>query len=468
MFDVLDDTIVAVSSPPGQGFRGIVRISGPRAVGIAGGLFADADATPLSQRGGFRRFCGEVRIEGDASVPAELYLFRAPRSYTRQDLVEFHTIGSPPVLAMLLERIIEGGARAAEAGEFTARAFFNGAMSLNEAEAVAALIGAQSDAQLRSAHRLREQAPARQVQAWMRQLTELCALVEADIDFAEEPIEFITPANLRDRLTALRAELDKLIHDAKGSERFETLPTVLLIGPANAGKSSLMNALSQTDRAICSAVAGTTRDILTAPMSLPSMDCLLLDGVGLTHTDDELIQLAQSLTKTAVSRVDLLCLVVDVSVEHRNKDLEILRDHRRQRAVIAANKCDLMDVDKCAARVAQLRRAKLGPVQTTSAASGAGLEKLKSAIQDRLCEDQQHGQEHTILPGARLQSAITAASAALGRAGRQACGMGETIDRAELIALELREALDALSVICGVVTTEDLLARVFADFCIGK
>jgi len=468
MFDILDDTIVAVSSPPGHGPRGIVRLSGPDAIAIAAALFDDENPTPLAERRGSRRFHGELRIEGDASIPGELYLFRGPRSYTRQDLVEFHTISSPPALGMLVERAIESGARTAEPGEFTARAFFSGAMNLNEAESVAALIRARSDAQLRGAHRLQTQAPTQQAQRWMRQLAELLALVEADIDFAEEPIEFITPADLRGRLMALRDELHTLIRDADSRERFEILPTVLLIGPGNAGKSSLMNVLSGTERAICSAVEGTTRDILTAPLSLPGMDCLLADGAGLTHTDDELIQLAQARTRETAARVDLLCLVTDISSVPEDQALEALRHDRGQPVVIAGNKVDLVDRSTGAVRLARLRAEDFGPVVATSALTGEGITDLKSAIQAQLADKWGGAEQHTVLLGARQHGAVSSALAALERAAMETRDLGATIDRADVIAFELREALDVLGIICGQVTTEDLLGQIFADFCVGK
>ena len=445
-----------------------MRLSGPEALAIATEVFVDQNATPLAECRGSRSYRGELRVEGDASVPGALYLFRAPRSYTRQDIVELHTIGSPPLLGMLVERTIERGARAAEPGEFTARAFFNGALSLDDAEAVAALIRARSDAQLRGAHRLRDRAPARQAQHWTQRLAEMLALVEADIDFAEEPIEFIAPADLRDRLVALRFELHALMRTAADSARLDVLPTVLLIGPGNAGKSSLMNVLSGTDRAICSAVEGTTRDILTAPVSLPGMDCLLADGAGLTHTDDELIRLAQAMTRETATRVDLLCLVIDLSAEPEEDVLQVLRGDRAPPAVIAANKADLVDPPTRVTRIAGLSAGQLGPVVATSALTGEGIPELEAVIQGQLADPRAGAAAHAVMLGARQDHALASALAALDRAVAETQDLRATLDRADVIAFELREALDALDVICGKITTEDLLEQIFADFCVGK
>ncbi|MCP4591718.1 MAG: GTP-binding protein [bacterium] len=369
---------------------------------------------------------------------------------------------------MLLERIYEQGARGAEPGEFTARAFFNGALSLDEAESVGALIRARSDAQLRSAHALRNHAPARTAQVWSEQLAEVVALVEADIDFAEEPIEFITPGELIARLKTLRAELDALLCSADSVERFEVLPTVLLVGPANAGKSSLMNALSGVERAICSAVEGTTRDVLTAPLALPAMDCLLADGAGLNRTDDELLLLAQSMTRETAARVDLLCLVLDISREVPGDVFEILRHHPEKRAVIAANKTDLLGADVVGARIKRMVATASFPVIGTSAISGTGTTELRRAIQAQLGEDRGGAEDRSILLGTRQRNALRAASDALDRAITHSRAIDSTIERADLIAFDLREALEALAAVCGQVSTEDLLTQVFSRFCIGK
>lgn len=467
MFDRLDDTIVAVSSPPGQGARGILRLSGPNATAIAAVLFQHDAAPAVPKRSGFRRLRGDIVVEGDLRAPAEAYFFRAPRSYTRQDLVELHTIGAPPLLAMILDAAVSLGARLAEPGEFTARAFLSGAMDLAQAESVAASIRAQSDAQLRGARQLAEGALAKRTAGWMAELVEITALVEADIDFAEEPIEFVSPRELRRRLTDLGREIDELVRSTESAERFDVLPRVLLIGPANAGKSSLMNALCGMDRAICSAVAGTTRDILTAPLSLPGLDCLLLDGAGLTRSDDELIQAAQTMTRATAARVDLLCLVVDASTPIHEDAFAVLRHHPDQPALIALNKTDLVDPVAIESMYRDIEARGFGPTVASSAVTGAGLESLKALVFDRLGASPV-GEDRAMAVTARQRRALKTASEALGRAIQEAGAIGETIDRADIIALELREALDAVGSVCGSVTTEDLLSEVFANFCIGK
>ena len=467
MYCVTDDTIVAVASSPGYAPRGIVRLSGPRAVEIVEGLFEATDRTPLSVRPGFCFVTGMVRLEGAGRLPAEVYLFRAPRSYTRQDCVEIHTIGSPAVLAMVIEAALSAGARPAQPGEFTARAFVAGAMDLSQAEAVAVAINARGDAQLRAARKMREGEVARRVIEWRDALAELTALVEAGIDFAEEPVEFITPDVLRLRLSELADRMETLRANAASAERFDVLPAVLLLGRPNVGKSSLLNALSGLDRAICSAVAGTTRDILSAPIRVGAIEAMLLDAAGLHDDADELMREAQRLALSAAEHVDLLCLVVDLTEPPDASAFDCLRSTPATPCVLAANKIDQVDDttrDRRIALLAESAPPNVAAFCLVSARTGAGLDGLRGAIAQHLDDRDDLGEDKAVVLSIRQRACLENAAAAVQRA----IGEAGTTDRADLLALELREALDALGELTGEVTTEDLLGTIFASFCIGK
>jgi tRNA modification GTPase len=360
------------------------------------------------------------------------------------------------------------GAVAAQPGEFTARAFLNGAMDLSEAEAVAGVIRAQSDTQLRASRRMMDGRLAHVISGVRDELAELLALVEADIDFAEEPIEFITPTDLRDRLAAIAERLSRLSSEAKSTERFDQLPRILLLGRPNAGKSSLMNILSGTSRAICAAAAGTTRDILSAPIRLGRGEAILLDAAGVDQSDDEIIAQARMLTLDAAQQVDLVCLVVDLSAAEDDAALELVRTLGLVRVVVAANKCDLLSATEVAHRIRRMEAWNVGPVQRVSARTGAGIDSLRAAWLDALGDDAGTTLGEAMLLSERQRSVIADACEAIQRTMKLSESATETVDYADLAAFELREALDALGSVSGAVTTDDLLARVFANFCIGK
>ncbi len=446
---------------------GIVRLSGPAARTMAESLIALSDGTAVAKVAGFRRVRGELLLDESTRVPADVFVFRAPRSYTRQDLVEIHTVGNPVILEAARRRAVALGALPAEPGEFTARAFLHGAMPLSEAEAVASLIHARADVQLRAARLMKEGTLHRKVTAARDALSELLALVEADIDFAEEPIEFIAPRELQDRLSGVEGELRRLLAESVAVERFDTLPQILLFGAPNAGKSSLMNRLSGTRRSICAAVAGTTRDILSAPMVLGRREALLLDTAGVDESVDEVLSAARELTRAAAQRVDAVCVVVDLTACDHEVVFRALRELRVGRVVVAANKSDLMDAAALAQRERELAAERLGPVCMVSALTGEGMEELQVALDESLAMETTAGREALVLTQ-RQQDAIRAAGEALSRGATLAANARETIDCADLLAFELREALDALGAVTGAVTTEELLGQVFARFCIGK
>jgi tRNA modification GTPase len=467
MLDRVDDTIVAISSAPGYGALGIVRLSGPEAIHIADRMASAAAGGPLASRPGSTRVSGEVLIDATIRLPAVFYVFRAPHSYTRQDMVEIHTVGSPPALDLVRRRALDLGALAAEPGEFTARAFLNGAMDLASAEAVAGIIRAQTDTQLRASRRMMDGELSRHVRESRDTLAELVALVEADIDFAEEPIEFITPSALRDRLADIDARLQPLLQGEASAERLEVLPRILLFGPPNAGKSSLMNRLSGTSRAICAAAGGTTRDILSAPIRLGRAEAILLDTAGVDRSEDEIVAQARAMTLSEAERVDLICVVVDVTSADDEHLCSTVRSLEAP-VVVAANKSDLVSASQLTDVVDGLKRWRTGPVCAVSAKDGSGIDMLRARFAEALGTTATTTLGEAVVLSERQRQAVRDASEAIQRAVELSENATETIDCADLLAFELREALDALGSVTGEVTTEDLLAQVFANFCIGK
>jgi len=340
-------------------------------------------------------------------------------------------------------------------------------MDMASAEAVGAVIRARTDTQLRAARRLQEGTLHRRTMATREELAEVLALVEADIDFAEEPIEFITPSLLQARLTGIADQLDTLLTRSVTVERLEALPRILLLGPPNAGKSTLMNALSRTPRAICAPVAGTTRDVLSAVIRLGRGEALLLDAAGVDASTDPIIVQARALTLAAAQHADVVCLVLDLS-QPFDTPLDWFGSLNAESVVMAANKVDHVNAGDAAERIKRIREWRCDPIVATSATTGTGLSELRSVLQAAVGETQGTAGEEATMLTERQRTALVEAREALQRGVGVARSAKETIDCADLLAFELREALDALGAIGGAVTTEELLGRVFANFCIGK
>ncbi|MHC4716047.1 MAG: tRNA modification GTPase [Planctomycetota bacterium] len=457
-----EDTIVAVSSAAGPASRSIVRLSGPEAIPAAEGVFSE----PLADVGGFRAVSGRVEVAGAAPVaaPARAYLFRAPRSYTRQDVVELHVPGEV-IAAVVCSALTSGGARPAEAGEFTARAFLTGRLDLARAEAVADIVDAEADAQLRSAVGVLGGSLGRLCGPAAEVLTDVLALTEASIDFAEEQVELAAPAEMARRAREVGERLSAALSAAGTWAPSAAEPHVAIAGRPNAGKSSLLNVLSGTDRAIVSAMAGTTRDVLTASADLDGCAVLLLDAAGLDVTDDPLERAAHAAARDAVTVADAVVFVLDAAAGDHRLEADLLGEVRqlnpRAPVVVLANKTDLRaDVEALTGL--------FGPdLLAASAVTGAGLEALRRRLSGHLAElaPPQPGQ---LLLHDRQRRQIARAAEAAARAAELFERAGEVADVAELAAVELRAALDALKELTGEVVAEDVLAGIFARFCIGK
>jgi len=463
----LDDTIVAMSSPPGRAARGIVRLSGADARAVAGRVFQGPDGKSLGSLTGATSLAGTLRM-GGATLPAHAWVFVAPRSYTGQDMVELHLLGAPGVLGMVVEALIAAGGRRAEPGEFTARAFLAGRMDLSQAHGVAAMIAARSDDQLRAADRLLHGELSRTAHAAREELADLLSLVEGAMDFADEPIEFITPVELRRRLQSVHAALDAAVRAGLRAERWGQLPRVVLLGRPNAGKSSLLNRLTGADRAICTPIAGTTRDLIAAPLALEDGECLLMDAAGVETADDDLDAAAQRATERAVRDADLILFVVDITRDDGRLGAMSLPTGSSPLAVVL-NKADEASIESVEAWTEAAREAHPGvPIVLTSALTGEGCDNLVRQIGESLRGRTADAGEAVIALMAEQHEALEGAVRAIDNALALAAGSADSLADADLIAVEMHAAAEQLAVLVGEDAPDELLGRVFARFCIGK
>ncbi|HPF40977.1 MAG TPA: 50S ribosome-binding GTPase [Phycisphaerae bacterium] len=470
----IDDTIVAVSSPPGAGARGIVRLSGPAAISIANAIFHPADGEILMEPIAPSRAGGALSIAGVSSDGA-VQVFPRGRSYTGQTLIEIHTLGAPIILGELLEACLAHGARRAEAGEFTARAYLSGRIDLTQAHGVAGMIAAQTDRQLQAAERLlhgRLGAVAREAR---EDLADLLSLIEGAMDFADEPIEFIDVQTFRRRLADIRRRLEDTISAGLRAERWEATPRVVLVGRPNAGKSSLLNRLSGTDRAISAPVAGTTRDAISAVVDLGESRCLMIDAAGAPAVKEEAPEDGESIDDQAARMAsdaeraaNLRLIMFDMSREESIDDAVDRWMVRAGPRIVVANHADVATRERRRAFDAWLagRPGLTGLV--VSARTGDGCEALREAVADHLGVADAAENDAAIALMAEHRDALERALDAMDRAIALADACDAQLNDADLAAAELRIAAEALGALVGMDHTEEMLGRIFSRFCVGK
>lgn len=440
----LDDTIVAWASAAAPGRRAVIRLSGPQAIDLATRIFTASEPIDLSRR---RWYHGEITLRAlDRRVEGGLLVWPPPRTYTGQAMAELHVVSSPPLVELIVADLLQAGARAARAGEFTLRAFLNGRRDLSRAEAVQAVVSAKSRDELRGALAHLAGGVSRPLQQLRDDLLNLLADVEAGLDFVDEDIRFVSQREVLLRLTHAMAHLTTLQRQVRQRSLAERPFRVALTGMPNAGKSSLFNALVGAEPALVSPEPGTTRDYLTQRLRLGETSMELIDTAG-WQTPEGVIDLqAQRLGADRTEDADLVLVCIE-----SGRPLNDWERHRLTRTEPpvwgVATKCDLTD--------------PAPGLIPTSAVTGAGLAELKQ----RLLEAAHSRPASTWVPTvARCLHHLDAALDAL----RQAHAASLHDDPPEVLALELRTALDEIGATTGEIHTEDLLDRIFSRFCIGK
>ena len=441
------DTIVAIATPPGRGGIGVIRISGPDAPAIATQLIGREH--PLKPR--------HATFARRADDHVVVTLFEAPHSYTGEHVVEIAAHGSPVVLDSVVRAAIAAGARLAEPGEFTLRAFLNQKVDLVQAEAVADLIEAVTPLQARAAFDQLEGTLTQAIGEIERELFDVIAKLEASLDFPDEGYHFVAPMEARTSLTAISGRIDALLAHAARGRLIREGAQVAIVGAPNVGKSSLFNALLNANRAIVTAVPGTTRDLLTERADIGGLPLSLIDTAGMRETADIVEQEGVTRSRHTLRVADLVIVMLDRSRSPADEDRDVLASTANQRRVIVLNKSDL----PAAAMEADIYVPEAAI--EISATTGAGLDRLIDAIAATLnasapLRDQpQITNTRHILLLDKARAALERATTALEREVPE-----------EFPLLDLQEAAHALQEITGRRTSEELLHHIFARFCIGK
>jgi tRNA modification GTPase len=447
----MSTTIAAVATAPGRGGVGIVRISGPLSVPIASELLA---FTPKNRHA---HYCAFLNAAGKTIDEGVAIFFQAPNSFTGEDVLEVQAHGGPVVLDMLLERVVELGACLAKPGEFSERAFLNDKMDLTQAEAISDLIAASSRHAAQQAVNSLQGAFSKQIHALVEELIQLRTYVEAAIDFPEEEVDFLSDGKIASQLIALIDQIHQLHHKTQQGSLVREGMKIVLAGRPNAGKSSLLNALTERDVAIVTPIAGTTRDPLREHIHIDGMPLHLVDTAGIRPSEDLVEQIGINKAWQEIHSADRILLLLDASEpqEHLIADWpEIFNEPElRSKLTLVLNKIDL---------VTAVNTALPAPTIAISAKLNDGIDELKQHLKQIMGFE--GVTEGSFSARRRHLDAINKAHQYL-LAGQQQL---QVYRAGELLAEDLRQAQEALNEITGAFTSDDLLGRIFGSFCIGK
>jgi tRNA modification GTPase len=477
----LEDTICAVATPAGEGGIGIVRISGPGALAVAekfvrlrsGRLLRTAPSHTLnladilhavSPPGSGSPARPLTRPDKDLIDEALVVFMKGPHSFTAEDVVEIHCHASNVVLRLVCEACLSAGARLAEPGEFTKRAFLNGRLDLSQSEAVLDTIRAKSEAGLKIAQRHLRGQLGQQVERMRRRFIGLLAQVEAGIDFAEEDIAFIGREDLLSALEETGRELRAMLETSERGIRLRDGARVVIAGRPNVGKSSLLNGLLRTERAIVTDIPGTTRDVIEESVVWDGLMIMLADTAGLRETVDVVEQEGIKRAKSAMEQCDLILHVLDAA-DFNEQDLNppVSRPNRLM-SLVVINKSDLVDTDRIMRLSVLAEERTGGKAFVTSVRTGVGLDALRESIRSYLLPASLESNDGSVITNVRHRQALERAESSI----REALESVRNGIEPEFVAMDLRGASDALGEVTGTITSDEILNRIFSEFCIGK
>jgi tRNA modification GTPase len=461
------DTIAAIATPPGEGGIGIVRLSGKRSIEIAERLFKAKSGRPLRQHKSFTASYGRLLDPFSAPSPEVIdevlvLLMRQPRSYTCEDVVEIHAHGGGALLLKILELVLKSGARLAEKGEFTKRAFLNGRLDLVQAEAVCDLIKAKTDLARGFAMAQLEGALSGQLRAMRDALLDILSHLEASIDFSEEDIAPDGLESIRTKLSAAGERLQKILAGAEGGMLVKRGACAVIYGGPNVGKSSLMNCLAKKNRVIVTPYPGTTRDVVEEEIQLKGIPVRLLDTAGIHPTDHPIEREGVERSMKAIAGADVVLFVIDQSRPWSQGDRRLQDEIAGKKVIYILNKADLPQ---------RLSRQEQGlavpagtPVLSCSCLNQEGIDALEDELYRLLSGGKLEISDEVIVSSLRQKQLLEKAVAALNNAAESA----STNKMPDLIAVDVRLALDYLGGMVGAVATDDILDAIFEQFCVGK
>ena len=455
---MLFDTIAAISTPRGEGGIGIIRISGDKSFEILDKIFNTKN--PNRDLGFYKFNYGFIHDNGKIVDEVMAVRMKAPKTYTCEDVVEINCHGGHLISEKVLELVLKNGARHAEQGEFTKRAFMNGRIDLSQAEAVMDIIQGKTEKSISlSLEQLRGDLRDK-IGSFKKALLDVTAHVNVVLDYPEEGIDDPLPSNLRENLENVYAEADKLISSYdKGKKIKEGIKTVIA-GKPNVGKSTLLNSLLKEERAIVTHIPGTTRDVIEEIINIKGIPLVLTDTAGIRKTEDIVENIGVEKSKKFIENADLVLLVLDASRELESEDREVIEEiqNNNKKMIVLLNKIDLE-------RKIELDEFGLENILEISAKDNIGIEDMEERIYSYIVEEKvEDSSEKLIITNIRHKTALEKTKDAIRN-------IFETIDAGmpmDLISVDLKEALDSLSEITGEISSEDILDHVFGNFCVGK